>query len=175
MVKPSESGQHDLEPNHTHFLLFDGGSTSADSVLVHRAEIEKQSRRIKGTALKGDTLTPIVIVLVEGGPLSIRTVCRALESNTPLVVLQVRSRTDTRTTSICIIDRSRDERRISSLISTRTSAPWIRTIMAVFQWLTPMTLNSMLCKNISSDQQLHRLPHSDWTRIEFTSAHGSTT
>ena len=98
--------------------------TSADSVLVHRAEIEKQSRRIKGTALKGDTLTPIIMVLVEGGPLSVRNVCRALESNTPLVVLQVRSRTDTHTTSICIFDRSRDERQISSLIFTHTSVQW---------------------------------------------------
>ena len=92
MVKHAEGDQCDLEPNHTHFLLFDGGSASADSVLVHRAEIEKQSRRIKGTALRGDTLTPIVMVLVEGGPLSVRNACRALESNTPLVVLQVRVR-----------------------------------------------------------------------------------
>jgi len=57
-----------------------------------RAEIEKYSRRItiethiEGT---GETLIPIVMVLVEGGPSSIKTICQALESNTPVVVVKV--------------------------------------------------------------------------------------
>ena len=32
---------------------------------------------------------PIVMVLVEGGPSSVRTICQALESNTPVVVVKV--------------------------------------------------------------------------------------
>ncbi|CAF2786929.1 unnamed protein product [Rotaria sp. Silwood2] len=76
----------DLEPNHSHFLLFDGEASSAHSVLFQRAEIEKHSRRINATM---GAFTPIVMVLVEGGALSIRTICQALESNTPLVVVKV--------------------------------------------------------------------------------------
>jgi len=37
----------------------------------------------------GETLIPIVMVLVEGGPSSIKTICQALESNTPVVVVKV--------------------------------------------------------------------------------------
>jgi len=91
-VKEKKKKQCDLEPNHTHFLLFDDGEPNADSVLPLRAEIEKYSRRvtietnIEGT---GETLIPIVMVLVEGGPSSIRTICQALESNTPVVVVKV--------------------------------------------------------------------------------------
>ncbi len=81
-----------MEPNHTHFLLFDDGQTSADSVLPLRAEIEKCSRQVNSeTQTEGtlETLIPIVMVLVEGGPSSIRTICQALESNTPVVVVKV--------------------------------------------------------------------------------------
>lgn len=41
------------------------------------------------TLITTEALTPIVMVLVEGGALSIRTVCQALESNVPLVVVKV--------------------------------------------------------------------------------------
>ena len=35
------------------------------------------------------TLIPIVMVLVEGGPSSIKTICEALDSTTPVVVVKV--------------------------------------------------------------------------------------
>ncbi|CAF4940185.1 unnamed protein product, partial [Rotaria sp. Silwood2] len=77
----------DLEPNHTHFLLFDDGQPNADTVVPLRAEIEKYSRNINiETTTEGalESLIPIVMVLVEGGPSSIRTICQALDSNTPV-------------------------------------------------------------------------------------------
>ncbi|CAF3929782.1 unnamed protein product [Rotaria sp. Silwood2] len=91
IVKGKQEKRCDLEPNHTHFLLFDDGDSKADSVLRLRADIEKCSRNTnmettaEGTA---ESLIPIVMVLVEGGPSSIRTICQALESNTPLVVIK---------------------------------------------------------------------------------------
>jgi len=72
-------------------LLFDDGQTSADNVLQLRAEIEKCSRRTSSeTNSEGEveTLLPIVMILVEGGPSSVRTICQALESNTPVVVIK---------------------------------------------------------------------------------------
>jgi hypothetical protein len=88
-VKQPERGRWDLEPNHTHFLLFDGESSTPENVLLRRTEIEQHLRQINRTLITMDALTPIVMVLVEGGALSIRTVCQALESNVPLVVVKV--------------------------------------------------------------------------------------
>ncbi|CAF3343708.1 unnamed protein product [Rotaria socialis] len=91
VVKEKQKKRCDLEPNHTHFLLFDDGQTNADTVLPLRAEIEKYSRNINlATTSEGaiETVIPIVMVLVEGGPSSIRTICQALESDTPVVVIK---------------------------------------------------------------------------------------
>jgi hypothetical protein len=43
--------------------------------------------RIEGAI---QTLIPIVMVLLEGGRSSIQTVCEALDSNTPIVVVKVK-------------------------------------------------------------------------------------
>jgi hypothetical protein len=78
-------------------LLFDDGQPSADNVLQLRAEIEKRSRHTSSeTNAEGavETLIPIVMVLVEGGPSSLRTICQALESNTPVVVIKVKNMLD---------------------------------------------------------------------------------
>lgn len=89
MVKQIDAKRCDLEGNHTHFLLFDGESSNTDALLLQRAKIEKYSRRIIEETSISNTLIPIVMVLLEGGPFSIRTVCHALQSNTPLVVVKV--------------------------------------------------------------------------------------
>ncbi|CAF0797093.1 unnamed protein product [Didymodactylos carnosus] len=97
LCKNKEKGICDIEPNHTHFLLFDDGTANADNVLNLRADIETQSRHIEiGNEKTKDIhpssedfgIVPIVMVLVEGGPSSIKTVCKALESGTPLVVIK---------------------------------------------------------------------------------------
>ncbi|CAF3116093.1 unnamed protein product [Rotaria socialis] len=88
VTKQREQYQRDLEPNHTHFLLFDDGSTSTNNMLSQRAAMEKYARFIHVPNTPTDILTPIVMVLVEGGPFSVRTICQALESSTPLVVIR---------------------------------------------------------------------------------------
>jgi len=47
-----------------------------------------------GETIEGavQTLIPIVMILVEGGRASIQTVCKALESNTPVVVVKVKNK-----------------------------------------------------------------------------------
>jgi len=69
--------------------LFDSDSSTPEDILLRRTEIEQQLRRINRPLISTDVLTPIVMVLVEGGALSIRSVCQALESNVPLVVVKV--------------------------------------------------------------------------------------
>ena len=73
-------------------MLFDGESCTAEEVLLQRAEIEQHLRQINTTLITTDILTPIVMILVEGGVLSIRAVCQALETNVPLVVVKVNRR-----------------------------------------------------------------------------------
>lgn len=97
MVKKRPEKRCELEPNHTHFLLFDDGLVKADHVLQLRAEIENCSRQVsRDTEAEEaiETKIPIVMVLVEGGPSSVRTICQALEINTPVVVVKVKRTPD---------------------------------------------------------------------------------
>jgi hypothetical protein len=62
-------------------------------VLQLRADVEMHARRANtDQAVEGGayTLIPIVMILVEGGPSSIQTICEALDSHTPVVVVKVR-------------------------------------------------------------------------------------
>ena len=70
-------------------MLFDGKLSNTDAVLLQRARIEQYSRRINTDISTANALIPIVMILVEGGPFSVRTICQALQSNTPLVVVKV--------------------------------------------------------------------------------------
>lgn len=109
MVKKRPEKRCELEPNHTHFLLLDDGQAKADTVLQLRAEIENCSRFVnRGTASEAavDIEIPIVMVLVEGGPSSIKTICQALEINTPVVVVKV-NRMYMPITLICFLFSSR--------------------------------------------------------------------
>ncbi len=85
-----EAKRCDLEPNHTHFFLFDDGTAKPENILPLRAEIEIHSRQIHTSAEVIDTLIPIVMVLVEGGRSAVKCVCAALNSNTPVVVVNVK-------------------------------------------------------------------------------------
>lgn len=58
-----------------------------------RADIEMYSRQINfEKTIEGafHALIPIVMVLLEGGLTSIENLCKALKSNTPVVVVKVR-------------------------------------------------------------------------------------
>lgn len=89
VVKQSDSKRYELEPNHSHFLIFDGKSSDLDALLIQRAKIEEYSCQIDIKTSKKDERIPAVMILLEGGSFSIRTVCQALRSNTPLVVVKV--------------------------------------------------------------------------------------
>ncbi|UJR11714.1 hypothetical protein I4U23_015895 [Adineta vaga] len=87
-VKQTDAKRCDLEPNHTHFLLFEGKSSITYTALSQRAKIEKYSREIIMDKETGIPVIPIIMILVEGGPYSVRTICQALRAKTPLVVVK---------------------------------------------------------------------------------------
>ncbi|CAF1262466.1 unnamed protein product [Adineta steineri] len=91
IVPQKQEKRCELESNHTHFLLFDDGLVKPENVLPLRADIEVNLRRLNiEQTIEGavHTLIPIVMVLVEGGRSSIKTVCEALDANTPVVVVK---------------------------------------------------------------------------------------
>jgi hypothetical protein len=95
VVKEPEPKRCDLEPNHTHFLLFDDGTSKAENILPLRADIEMYSRRMNTGNIceeMNHSLTPIVMVLLEGGRSAVKCVCEALDSGTPIVVIKVKKR-----------------------------------------------------------------------------------
>lgn len=124
MVTKNPQKRCDLEPNHTHFLLFDDGNAKADAVLDLRANIETRCRAVNTDPLTGGIpgmLIPIVMVLVEGGPSSLRTICKALDAKTPVVVVKVttsRSRNEPSSRSPCF-SRTQAVAQILSLTCTR--------------------------------------------------------
>ena len=70
-------------------MLFDGESSNTERVLLQRAQIEQCSREIDKDMLRGNIPIPVVMILVEGGSYSVRTICQTLQSHTPLVVVKV--------------------------------------------------------------------------------------
>ena len=82
MVKQSDPKRYELEPNHSHFLIFDGESTDLDTLLLQRAKIEEYSCQIDIKNSRKDDRIPAVMILLEDGFFSIRTVC---QSNLPFI------------------------------------------------------------------------------------------
>ena len=77
-------GRAALDPNHTHFLLVDGGSSEEWGVEVElRAAVEGALCSIKDGGLE----TPRVLLLVNGGMVSLRVVLQALNHSQPVVAL----------------------------------------------------------------------------------------
>ncbi len=128
VIKQSETKRCGLEPNHTHFLLFDGKSSNTDAVLLQRAKIEKYSRHVDIKSTNEEALIPIVMILLEGGPFSVRTVCHGLQSNTPLVVVKVSSATQINKL-FQIFNRDLVELQILYLICMPTILIWIVRII----------------------------------------------
>ncbi|CAF1545994.1 unnamed protein product, partial [Didymodactylos carnosus] len=90
-----------LDPNHTHFLLLDDGygesdewkktfpdGVRSDLILHHRAAIEREASEIRKSKNKQNYYkVPVIQILAEGGPSSILTINKALDSRTPLIVI----------------------------------------------------------------------------------------
>ncbi|XP_033100603.1 transient receptor potential cation channel subfamily M member-like 2 [Anneissia japonica] len=83
------SGNVKLDPNHTHFILVDNGTSGSFGVEIKlRAKIEKAiSEQRIGDGKDEDVSVPTVCVVVEGGPNTIFTVHQAVMNGTPAVIV----------------------------------------------------------------------------------------
>ncbi len=89
MINKKEEKHCDLESHHSHILLFDDGQLNDNHpsvVLPQRARFEKSLK----FSLDSNEMIPLVMILVEGGLSSIKTICQALQENTPVLIIKVR-------------------------------------------------------------------------------------
>lgn len=74
-----------LDPNHTHFLLVDDGTEGKFGIEIEfRSALERFISDIESDGIK----IPVVLVVVEGGPGTIKTVQKSLEKGTPVVIVK---------------------------------------------------------------------------------------
>ncbi|XP_033100595.1 transient receptor potential cation channel subfamily M member-like 2 isoform X2 [Anneissia japonica] len=83
------SGSVKLDPNHTHFLLVDNGTSGKFGTEIRlRAEIENViAKQGIGDDKDEDLFVPTVCIAVEGGPNTIFTVYEAVKKGTPAVIV----------------------------------------------------------------------------------------
>ncbi|KAJ8036475.1 Transient receptor potential cation channel subfamily M member 3 [Holothuria leucospilota] len=88
MDNPKPKGPR-LDPNHTHFILVDDGTTGKFGVEIKlRSKLEKEISEQKVTRDSDERLNvPSVCVVVEGGPNTVQTVYEAIKNGTPCLII----------------------------------------------------------------------------------------
>ncbi|KAK3605984.1 hypothetical protein CHS0354_019664 [Potamilus streckersoni] len=78
-----------LDPNHSHFIMVDDGTQHKFATeITFRANLEKEVSQ-RGTNT-GDVAVrvPIILLVLEGGPGTLKTVTNALKTNTPALIVK---------------------------------------------------------------------------------------
>ncbi|XP_033748888.1 transient receptor potential cation channel subfamily M member-like 2 [Pecten maximus] len=76
-----------LDPNHTHFLLVDDGTQKQfGKEITFRTGIEIAVSKLR--TAKTEAMVPVVLLVVEGGPNTIRTVTEAVRGGIPTVLIK---------------------------------------------------------------------------------------
>ncbi|CAF1496846.1 unnamed protein product, partial [Didymodactylos carnosus] len=81
----------DLEPNHTHFLLFDDNTSDRKNVIEARTKIEQlfsTNLRPHDPTRAYYTNIPIVMILIGGDYWSFVALCEAVNAGTPVVIIK---------------------------------------------------------------------------------------
>ncbi|CAF0987789.1 unnamed protein product [Adineta ricciae] len=96
----TRKGKHDLEPNHSHYILLDDGTRHQyrgiqDRLSVFMRTISKgknmerdSSRNLNRSGLDTSNQVPAVTLLVEGGKDSIISVYHSLKNNIPVIIVK---------------------------------------------------------------------------------------
>ncbi|XP_077993758.1 transient receptor potential cation channel subfamily M member 2-like isoform X2 [Glandiceps talaboti] len=78
-----------LDPNHSHFILVDNGSSGSYGTEIElRGKLERAISEIhQGKDKDGNLMIPTVCLVLEGGPGTLETVRSAIYNNTPVVIV----------------------------------------------------------------------------------------
>jgi transient receptor potential cation channel subfamily M protein 2 len=87
MVKPKESKYKSelLDPNHSHFLLIDDSTVTYGGEVDFRTKLEKEIAEKKSTL---SSVVQIVVLVVGGGPRTIKLVYESVKNGIPCVFLE---------------------------------------------------------------------------------------
>ncbi|KAL3837145.1 hypothetical protein ACJMK2_022523, partial [Sinanodonta woodiana] len=87
--EPQKKGESFLDPNHSHFILVDNGSQHKfGTEISFRAALERKISEMQTDTVADTVSVPIVILVLEGGHGTLKTVKTALEENTPAVIVK---------------------------------------------------------------------------------------
>ncbi|CAF0816739.1 unnamed protein product [Adineta ricciae] len=78
------SGEHDLEMNHTHYVMLDDGTIREYNIGDYRTRLVVHLGRLQH---KNDVFVPVVTLVVEGGKDTLKNVYYDLKSNVPVVIV----------------------------------------------------------------------------------------
>ncbi|XP_015772249.1 PREDICTED: transient receptor potential cation channel subfamily M member 2-like [Acropora digitifera] len=87
---PESSGAL-LDSNHSHFLLVDNGTEEKYGVEIDlRSKFEEAVMKVKtdSRSAAGAIGVPVVLLVLEGGPNTIRTMCELIKKKIPAVVVE---------------------------------------------------------------------------------------
>ncbi|CAH3043378.1 unnamed protein product, partial [Porites evermanni] len=85
---PGSSGAL-LDSNHSHFLLVDNGTEGKYGVEIDlRSRFEEAVMKVKtdSRSAAGAIGVPVVLLVLEGGPNTVRTMCELIKKKIPAVV-----------------------------------------------------------------------------------------
>ncbi|KAK7482390.1 hypothetical protein BaRGS_00026409, partial [Batillaria attramentaria] len=85
-VKPRQSF---LDPNHSHFILVDNGTQHKFATEIDfRGLLEKEISTMQTNSGSDAVRVPVVLLVLEGGPGTLKTVHSAISNNTPAIVIK---------------------------------------------------------------------------------------
>uniref|UniRef100_K1QLP0 Transient receptor potential cation channel subfamily M member 8 n=1 Tax=Magallana gigas TaxID=29159 RepID=K1QLP0_MAGGI len=89
LIPATEGNEKCLDPNHTHFLLVDNGTTNQTGLEVKfRDELERQIANTKTGNSQADVNIPMIRLLLEGGRDCLESVQTSIRSGIPVIVVK---------------------------------------------------------------------------------------
>lgn len=89
LIPATEGKEKCLDPNHTHFLLVDNGTTNQTGVeMKFRDELERQIANTKTGNSQADVNIPMIRLLIEGGRDCLESVQESIRSGIPVIVVK---------------------------------------------------------------------------------------
>eukprot|EP00106_Octopus_bimaculoides_P013708 XP_014781150.1 PREDICTED: transient receptor potential cation channel subfamily M member 2-like isoform X2 [Octopus bimaculoides] len=77
-----------LDPNHSHFILVDNGTTEISNEDIEFRKMLENTIKKKKIQGSNTVKIPAVVIMVEGGPGTLKSVCDSISRNIPVVIVK---------------------------------------------------------------------------------------
>ena len=89
LISSSKERQQPLDPNHSHFILVDNAKIGFGGEIDFRAQLESAISRREDPKTKKANDIPIVVLVLEGGVGTVKTVLESVKNGSPCVFIDV--------------------------------------------------------------------------------------